>query len=158
MERVRGFEVVSSKEGFDVELPRKNNNDSAGYDFITYTDIVIPTIWKCILNIESNVITRRLEFRPEIIPPTLIETGIKEYMPEGEVLQIYNRFSNPEKAGLILVKCVGVVDKNYYNNPNNEGEIILAFYNILPVDITIKRGSRIAQGIFTTFLEADVVK
>ena len=57
--------------------------------------------------------------------------------------------------GLILPHSVGIVDSDFYNNPDNEGEIQFSFYNLLPVPVTIKKGDKIGQGIFRKFLKAD---
>ena len=63
-------------------------------------------------------------------------------MLDDEVLYLYNRSSNPKKKGLILANSVGVVDKDYYGNPDNDGHIMFAFYNIKDEDITIKKGKK----------------
>ena len=87
--------------------------------------------------------------------PTLVKTGIKAYMQDDEVLYLYNRSSNPKKKGLILANSVGVVDKDYYGNPDNDGHIMFAFYNIKEEDITIKKGEAIGQAIFQKYLTTD---
>jgi dUTP pyrophosphatase len=87
--------------------------------------------------------------------PTLVRTGIKAKMEHDEVLELYNRSSNPKKLGLILANSVGVIDADYYGNPDNDGEILFAFYNIKTEPVTIKVGDRIGQGVFKKFLRAD---
>jgi dUTP pyrophosphatase len=87
--------------------------------------------------------------------PTLVPTGLKAYMGEDEVLFLYNRSSNPKKKGLILANSVGVVDSDYYGNPDNDGHIMFAFYNVKDEDVTILKGERIGQGIFEKYLIAD---
>ena len=54
-----------------------------------------------------------------------------------------------------MANSVGVVDSDYYNNADNEGHIMFAFYNFFPIDVTIKKGERIGQGVFKKFLKAD---
>ena len=76
-------------------------------------------------------------------------------MQNDEVLMLYNRSSNPKKKGLILSNSVGVVDKDYYGNPDNDGHIMFAFYNIKDEDITIKKGEAIGQAIFQKYLVTD---
>ena len=71
--------------------------------------------------------------------PTLIKTGIKAYMQDDEVLILANRSSNPGKKGLILANSIGVVDKDYYGNEDNDGHIMFAFFNIKEEDIEIKK-------------------
>ena len=73
--------------------------------------------------------------------PTLIKTGIKAYMADDEVL--------------ILANSIGVIDKDYYGNPDNDGHIMFAFYNIKDEDIEIKKGECIGQAIFQKYLIAD---
>lgn len=91
----------------------------------------------------------------ESFAPTLIHTGVKAYMLEDEVLELYNRSSNPKKLGLILANSVGIVDSDYYGNESNDGEIGFIFYNLLPWVVKIKRGDIIGQGIFKKWLRAD---
>ena len=66
-----------------------------------------------------------------------------------------NRSSNPGKRGLILANSVGVVDKDYYGNPDNDGHIMFAFYNIKDEDAEIKKGDCIGQAIFQKYLVSD---
>ena len=141
MDKIRGFEVVSSFS--DINLPKRSTARSAGYDFEAAEDITVPSIWKMVLKGSEN------------IKPTFIKTGVKAYMQEDEALFLYNRSSNPGKKGLVMANSVGVVDSDYYNNADNEGHIMFAFYNFFPVDVTIKKGERIGQGVFKKFLKAD---
>ena len=76
-------------------------------------------------------------------------------MLPDEMLCLYNRSSNPGKKGLILANSVGIVDSDYYGNPDNDGHIMFAFYNIKEEDIEIKKGERIGQAIFQKFLTTD---
>ena len=76
-------------------------------------------------------------------------------MADDEVLILANRSSNPGKKGLILANSIGVIDKDYYGNPDNDGHIMFAFYNIKDEDIEIKKGDCIGQAIFQKYLVAD---
>ena len=76
-------------------------------------------------------------------------------MQDGEVLNLYDRSSNPRKLGVVLINSVGVIDGDYYNNESNEGHIFVQFKNITDKVVSIKRGDRIAQGVFTPFLKVD---
>ena len=136
MKKVRGFEVAKGFLDKDINLPIRKTKFSAGYDIEAAEDITIP------------------KFVPGI-NPTLIPTGLKAYMEDDEVLYLYNRSSNPKKKGLILANSVGVVDKDYYGNPDNDGHIMFAFYNIKDEDITIHKGEAIGQGIFAKYLTVD---
>lgn len=76
-------------------------------------------------------------------------------MGQDEYLQLANRSSNPLKRFLTLSNGVGVIDSDYYNNPDNEGHIMFQFSNFGLTDVQIKKGERIGQGIFLPFLKAD---
>ncbi len=117
-------------------MPVRKTKYSAGYDIEAAEDIVIPSFKKG-------------------DKPTLVKTGLKAYMQDDEVLFLYNRSSNPKKKGLILANSVGVVDKDYYGNPDNDGHIMFAFYNIKEEDIEIKKGEAIGQAVFQKYLVTD---
>ena len=136
MEKIRGFEIAKGWEDKEINLPVRKTKYSAGYDVEAAEDIVIPSFKKG-------------------DAPTLIKTGIKAYMQDDEVLMLYNRSSNPKKKGLILANSVGVVDKDYYGNPDNDGHIMFAFFNIKAEDIEIKKGDCIGQAIFEKYFLAD---
>ena len=136
MERARGFEVAKGFEDKNINLPIRKTKYSAGYDIEAAEDVIIPSFKK-----GTN--------------PTLVKTGLKAYMQDDEMLLLYNRSSNPKKKGLILANSVGVVDKDYYGNVDNDGHIMFAFYNIKDEDVEIKKGDAIGQAIFQKYLVTD---
>ena len=109
MKRTRGFEVARGYEDKNVNLPIRQTSNAAGYDFEAAEDVVIKPFSKGCL-------------------PTFVHTGVKAYMQEDEVLCLYDRSSNPKKKGIVLSNSVGIVDSDYYGNPDNDGEIMLQFY------------------------------
>ena len=132
----RGFEIAKGFEEKQISLPVRKTKFAAGYDIEAAEDVVVPSFKKG-------------------MAPTLIPTGVKAYMEDDEVLYLYNRSSNPKKKGLILANSVGVIDKDYYGNPENDGHIMFAFFNIKEEDITIKKGDAIGQGVFSKYLVTD---
>ena len=136
MEKMRGFEVAKGFEDKGINLPIRKTKYSAGYDIEAAEDVIIPSFKKG-------------------INPTLVKTGLKAYMQDDEMLLLYNRSSNPKKKGLILANSVGVVDKDYYGNVDNDGHIMFAFYNIKDEDVEIKKGEAIGQAIFQKYLVTD---
>lgn len=136
MDRKRGFEIAKGFENSNINLPKRSTKNSAGYDVEAAEDCIIPAF--------------KLGQKP-----TLVKTGIKAYMEPDEVLILANRSSNPGKKGLILANSIGVVDSDYYGNPDNDGHIMFAFYNFKEEDIEIKKGERIGQAIFQKYLVAD---
>lgn len=126
----RGFEKVSGYEY--VNLPQRKTKQSAGYDIESAVNVVInPGETK------------------------LIPTGIKVYMDENEWLGIYIRSSIAVKYGIILANSVAVIDSDYYNNPDNEGHLMLPIRNVSRMPYTVKKGDRIAQGIFHQYYKID---
>ncbi len=132
----RGFEIAKGWEDKEINIPKRKTKHAAGYDFECAEDITIPSFKKG-------------------MAPSLIPTGIKAYMKDDEVLYLYNRSSNPKKKGIILANSVGVIDKDYYGNQDNDGHIMFAVYNIKDEDITIKKGEAIGQGVFMKYLTID---
>ena len=76
-------------------------------------------------------------------------------MQEGEVLYLFDRSSNPRKRGIVLSNSVGVIDKDYYGNPDNDGNIHAQFTNITNETVVIEAGTAMMQGVFMPFLIAD---
>ena len=68
--------------------------------------------------------------------------------------EIY-RLAEPKKKGLILANSIGIIDEDYYNNPDNEGHIMFQVYNYTDTDVTIMRDERIGQGVFLKYAVTD---
>lgn len=127
----RRFEVVTRYQNEDVTLPFRGTKKSAGYDMFSLKDYCI-----------------------EPSTHAMVETGVKACMQDDEVLLMYIR-SSLAKKGLQLKNNVGVIDADYYNNSSNEGHIMLMVYNTTSSPIKLKKGDRVAQGIFTKYLTTD---
>lgn len=138
----RGFQIIKKYTDQSVNLPSRATFGAAGYDFEASETIEIPSFWTSMINKEAR-------------KPTLIPTGIKAYMGEDEYLELANRSSNPLKRFLLLANGVGIIDCDYYDNPDNEGHIMFQFWNFGLTTVTIEKGERIGQGIFKKFLVAD---
>lgn len=154
--KTRGFEVVSRLDGQDIKLPERSTKFSAGYDFFAYEDVVIPSSTvPDFLQVTRDLITGGPKLEMGRVKPTLVKTGIKAYMQEDEALILANRSSNPKKLGLILGNGIGLIDSDYYDSSDNEGEICFMYFNIFPIPIQIKKGDKIGQGFFQKILIAD---
>lgn len=129
--KVRGFEYVSRLPGA-AKCPVRGSAHSAGYDICAIEDYVI---------------------RPNQTVP--IHTGVKAYMPKDEYLDLRVRSSLGIKRQLMLATGASVIDADYYNNPDNEGEIMVVLHNYGSVTQKIEAGERIVQGIFTKYFLAD---
>lgn len=134
---IRGFKIVEEKyrkhPNEKIILPRRGTSNSAGYDICTPVDIVIAPR-------DSS---------------DIIFTDIKAYMKEDEVLFTYVRSSIGMKKGLVLANTTGVIDSDYYSNPDNDGNIGFKLRNLTDEEVVIKKGERVIQGIFSKYLIAD---
>lgn len=132
----RGFEVAKGFENAGINMPVRKTKYSAGYDIEAAEDCVVPKFEKG-------------------QKPTLVKTGLKAYMQDDEVLKLYNRSSNPGKKGLVMANSVGIIDKDYYGNPDNDGHFMFSFFNIKSEDVQIKKGDAIGQAIFEKYFVTD---
>ncbi|MEE0769678.1 MAG: dUTP diphosphatase [Clostridia bacterium] len=136
MEKVRGFEIAKGFEDKNINLPERKTKYSAAYDLEAAEDTVIPAF--------------RMGMKP-----TLIKTGLKAYMMPDEVLIIVPRSSGPKKQGILFPHSMGVIDKDYYGNEDNDGHIFVQCINIKDEDVIIKKGEAVAQAIFQKYLMID---
>lgn len=135
MNKLRGFEIVIDahrQHAKDIVIPQRSTSGSAGYDFISPIEAYI-------VNGGSIVVW----------------TDIKAYMQADEILKIYPRSGTALKKGIVVKNSVGIIDSDYYNNLNNDGNIGICLYNLSGFTQKIEVGERIAQGIFEKFFLVD---
>lgn len=117
------------KQAYDmIELPTQATAGSAGYDFKSF----------CWFKLEKN-------------QTVIVPTGIKVYIEPGWSLDLYPRSGLGFKYRLQLDNTVGIIDSDYYNNPKNEGHIMVSITNCTnKIDNTliINPGDKFIQGIF----------
>ena len=113
-------------------IPKRETKFAAGYDFEAIEDFTI---------------------KPGEIKK--VPTGIKVNMMDDEVLLLIVRSSMGFKYNVRLCNQVGVVDKDYYNNKDNEGHMFLALKNEGDKDYIVKKGDGICQGMFIKYLTVD---
>ena len=153
-------ECQSHPEDITV-LPVRATKTSAGYDFIAVEDLVI---------------------RPQ--EKVSFKTDVKAYMQADEVLIIDVRSSIGTKKDLMITNTLGIIDSDFYGNPENDGNMMIGLRNLKPAmeiygfasitdingnihqmplikdleeenTVYIKKGERVAQGVFMKYLEAD---
>lgn len=130
--KVRGFEVVSIYRGCNINIPQRKTKHSAGYDIECSDTVAIQPGELCV-----------------------VKTGLKAYMSDDEYLGIHIRSGISIKKCLSLINSQGIIDSDYYNNVDNEGHIGVPIFNHGTEAFTIKKGDRIAQGIFYKYLLTD---
>lgn len=160
LNKIRGFEIVTPYLQ-KVELPKRSTMQSAGYDFGAAETVEVPTIWQQVGDlagaheIADMIAEADIEVVIEKVKPTMIPTGIKAYMQPGEFLAMPERSSLFKKTNLKLSNGIGIIDADYYNNPENEGHIFIGVYNLGAAPFTVEKGMKLTQGIFMPYLLAD---
>ena len=134
--KVRGFEKITKYKDVDFPMPARKTKMSAGYDICVPEDVAL---------------------RPGRL--VMVPTGVKAYMQEDEFLGVHIRSGMAVKKSIRLVNNVGIIDADYYNNPDNEGHIMFQVYNFSDEPVVIYKDDKIGQGIFMPYLTTgDVVK
>ena len=134
------FEKVSRYADKEIAMPVRKTSQSAGYDLVAAEDYIIPSVYQLageaeevwsVDDEEYVTLDQMAEFtKLTKYRPTLVSTGMKCKLDPGTFLQLSVRSSSPLKYWLMLANGVGIIDADYYNNPDNEGEIFLQIYNI----------------------------
>lgn len=133
MARLRGFELVSRVEGNTAyQLPKRMTKQSPAYDFFSPIAVVIAPGEK-----------------------VKIPTGIKAYFQFKEGLFFITRSGMGTKYQITLANNVALIDPDYYNNPDNEGEIFIFLVNEGKEDFVIKQGDSFCQAYFNQLLLTD---
>ena len=159
------FEVVSAYANKEINIPTRATRAAAGYDFEVAEDIVVPSAKKLwdealyyitgpqyvIINL-ADIAAFTKEYK---VKPTLVPTGIKCQLENDCYLELSVRSSTPLKHWLVLANGVGIIDGDYYNNPDNEGHIYFQLINLSPFDIVLKKGDKIGQGIIKKYEVTD---
>jgi len=155
------FEKVSKYADADIAMPVRKTAQSAGYDMVAAEDYVIPSLWQMATEAkelwpvaDDEFVSMELmaQFTKQTgFKPTLVSTGMKCKLDPGTWLQLSVRSSSPLKYWLMMGNSIGVIDADYYNNPDNEGEIFFQIYNLSPFNIQIKKEEAIGQAIILPY-------
>lgn len=115
-----------------IKLPTRGTKHSAGYDFY---------------------LPERIELHPH--NTKLVMLDVKAAMNKDEVLYLHIRSSIGVKKGIILANITGVIDSDYFSNPDNDGNIGVALTNTTNKVVVLEEGERVVQGVFHKFLLVD---
>lgn len=174
------FELISKYEGYDSAVnlfPRRKTAEAAGYDFFVAEDTIIMPYSNLIEEMAKEYVIKHVNldddnFETEVMKPktldeiaaltkefktkpTLVPTGVKAKLDPGTYLELSVRSSCPLKYWLIMANSVGIIDGDYYNNPDNEGHIYFQIINLSPLPIILKKGDCIGQGIIKPYLKIE---
>jgi dUTP pyrophosphatase len=106
----------------DVELPKYHTTESAGFDISSSVDITV----------EPGQVAK-------------IPTGLVIAAPKGHFLLVAARSSLSFKKGLAMANGIGIIDPDYAG-PSDEIHIIV--HNFSGKVVEVKKGERLAQGVF----------
>jgi dUTP pyrophosphatase len=155
------FEIVKrfTEENKSINLPTRATAHAAGYDFEVCEDTIVPS-YSNLIKLMDDFVAKKIPYslddikkisKMTNIKPTLVPTGIKCKLAPDQYLEISVRSSTPLNSWLILANGVGIIDSDYYENSNNDGEIFFQMINLSPVDILLRKGDKIGQGIIKSF-------
>lgn len=156
------FEKVSKYSNSKINMPVRKTARSAGYDFEVAEDILVEPHFHLKMIMENDTyygphtleeiaaVTKRTQAKPTLVP-----TGMKCQLADDEYLELSIRSSGPLKHWLMLANSVGIIDADYYNNPDNEGHIYFQVINLSPVPIQLKKGDIIGQGIIHKYITTE---
>ena len=116
----------------EYKMPVRQTKKSAGYDFFAIEDISI---------------------KPGKIKK--IPTGIKAIFEEDETLMIFVRSSMGFKWNVRMCNQVGIIDSDYYNNPDNEGHMWIALQNHGDKVYSVNAGESFCQSLFMKYFGVD---
>ena len=126
-------DIADDKELYDsYNLPARSTKASAGYDFFA---------------IQS------FEIKPGEIKK--IPTGVKALYPDDEALMLFVRSSMGFKWNVRMGNQVGIIDADFYNNPDNEGHMWFALQNQGDKTFKVDVGGAFGQGLFMKYYTVD---
>ena len=111
----------------DLPLPARATSQAAGYDIRSATEVVL---------------------NPGEI--RLISTGLIMELPEGMECQVRPRSGLALKYGITLPNSPGTIDPDY------RGEVKIIIQNLGSEQVTLIRGERVAQLVFSLFESPEV--
>lgn len=127
----RFFEVVRDEHRKNpevtIKLPTRATEHSSGYDFYSPVNATI--------NPNEMV---------------MIWTDCKASMYYDNALIIIPR-SSMGRHPVMIANTVGLIDSDYYSNPDNDGNIGFRLFNLGKEPYEIKIGDRIGQGVFIKY-------
>ena len=104
----------------EYNIPKRATKTSAGYDFEVLKDYII---------------------KPgEMVK---IPTGIKVCMEPTDAFFLFVRSSMGFKYNVRLTNQVGIIDADYYENPNNDGHMWISLQNHGNENYVVKKGDKI---------------
>ena len=115
-----------------IMIPSRATLHSAGYDFALPVRIIVHP---------GSTIT----------VPSGIKCHFSALESENWHLKLYIRSSVGIHRHIRLANGTGVIDADYYNNPDTEGDIFIALHNYGHAPVIFNPGDKIMQGVFECY-------
>lgn len=112
----------------DLPLPKYETRGAAGLDLLA--------------NIEESIVIEPGERR-------IVPTNIKVAIPVGYEMQVRPRSGLAAKHGITVLNAPGTIDSDY------RGVVGVILINLGTQNFTIKRGDKIAQGVFAAVTQIE---
>ena len=113
----------------NIRMPKRATEYSAGYDICTPVPFTLKPGERMV-----------------------IPTGIKVCFNKDEAkmwhFQLFVRSSLGVKRDIVMTNSTGIIDPDYADNPDNEGDMLMPLYNRAYNYQHFEAGDRIVQGIF----------
>lgn len=172
-----GYDKSKFVDYDDIKIPARATKGSAGYDFYAGMEYDYDKDYKLrkifnnaleALNLQlllHDVMNPLLYFKQlgHIVVPTFIKCNMnytEVYNDSNWVLILAPKSGIAAKTGLRLSNTVGIIDSDYYNNPDNEGHILLDIcydpYTYMSCrtdipEIKVEKNQKLVQGFFVPF-------
>jgi dUTP pyrophosphatase len=127
--QVQHLKVVIKRIDRDLPLPVYATAGSVGFDLICREEL-------------------------EIFPGqlALIPSNLIVQIPTGYFLMLTLRSSTPRRKSLLIPNGVGIIDQDYCGEGD---ELKVQVFNFSETTVQVKRGERIAQGLFIPMMRVD---
>ena len=119
--------MIKFHSDFSELLPKRSTSGSAGYDFISPGDIVVPAHGEA-----------------------LIESKVSIELDKDKVLLLFVRSSYGFKHGITLSNGTGIIDSDFYPNTMK-----CKLRNDSDVDFKISKGDKYMQGVIVKYFVTD---
>lgn len=133
------FERCKGWDNENTLLPSRNTPGSAGYDFF------MPVL-------EGNFTSKGKSYL-RLMPgeSASFQTGVKIKMKDNMFLMTVPRNSTGTKKNCCLVNTIGIIDADYYSNPENDGNIGFVIRNFGDHPALFPVAEPFAQGIILQY-------
>ena len=172
-----GYDESKFVDYDDIKIPARATKGSAGYDFYAGMEYDYDKDYELrkgangvfnAINLQlliPEVMNPLLYFKQfgHIVVPTFIKCNMnytEVYNDSNWVLILAPKSGIASKTGFRLSNTIGIIDSDYYNNPDNEGHILLDICydpyvymstQEIKTEFKVEKNQKLVQGFFVPF-------